>query len=60
MTGDPKILEMIFVAQGIHRAPEAIVPVRDELRVTREPLQRFLLPHVLIALEVLEISLARG
>ena len=47
-----RVLQMAFVAQRIHRLPEAVVEIDAELAFRREPLHRLLLPDRGVALDV--------
>ncbi len=44
----PQRLEVVHVAQRVHRLPEALVPVGHQLAVRGEPLERAALPERLV------------
>src|ERR1035438_8258989 len=52
LTGGPQLVEVVAVAQGVHRLPEAVVAVARELAFGGERAHRGLLPHGLRPLEV--------
>src|SRR5580704_12711279 len=45
---------MILVAQGVHRLPEAEVPIGAQLIVLGEPSQRLMLEHGRVTVDVIE------
>src|SRR5580692_2755113 len=51
-TGTPQLLELVAVAQRVHRLPEALVTVGRELALRGERAHRLLLPHGAVAIEV--------
>src|SRR4051794_41652329 len=52
VAGRPHGLELLPLAQRVHRVPEPTVEVRLELALCREALERLLLPHRLVARDV--------
>ena len=50
----PELLEQLLVAHGVHALPEAVVPVRHQLAVACELLERLTLPLGLVARHVVE------
>ena len=52
ISGLPQLLEVVAVAQRVHRLPEPLVTVGGELTLPCERAHRLLLPHGVITIEV--------
>src|SRR5207247_10949442 len=50
----PQALEQAEVAQRVHALPEVVVPIRYQLPISGQPLERRVLPRGVIAVDVVE------
>src|ERR1700688_786516 len=56
LSGSPHFLQMIFISQGIHRLPKALVEPGAKLAFPSQPIHRFPLPYRRVAIDIVDYA----